>query len=211
MGHYSRGIRRRLAPMLGNDRRRIELAYSMMFSLPGCPVIFYGDETGMGDDLSQPERWAVRTCMQWRDTSCGGFSEVPANALPHPIIEAGPFGIGAVNAVAQQRDPASLLAWMRRLCGIRRSCPEIGWGEMSIIESDDPAVCALCYRHDGKSIIIAHNLDDGPRQFELKWDACAAREFVEPFGNRIYDGRKIEDRAVDLDPYGFRWFRADPD
>lgn len=210
MDLYSRGIRRRLAPMLGNDRRRIELAYSMMFALPGSPVIFYGDEIGMGDDLSQPERWAVRTCMQWRDKPCGGFSDASANTLPHPVIEAGPFGVGAVNAVAQQRDPSSLLAWMKRLCGIRRSCPEIGWGEMSIIESDDPASFAVCYRHDSKSIIIARNLDDEQRQFDLGLDDCAKCELVELFGNKIYDDSKIEGRIVNLDPYGYRWFRVDP-
>ncbi|WP_205821043.1 alpha-amylase family protein [Methylobacterium nonmethylotrophicum] len=210
MGLYSRGIRRRLAPMLGNDRRRIELANSLMFSMPGSPVIFYGDEIGMGDDLSQPERWAVRTCMQWRDSSCGGFTDAPSETLPHPVIQAGPFGSGAVNAVAQQRDPTSLLAWMRRLCAVRRSCPEIGWGEMSIIGTDDPAVFIHRYRHGGKSIIILHNLGDETCQVELRLDSCEVEELVELFGNRIHEADNKKYHIIELDPYGYRWFRSDP-
>lgn len=154
---YGRGIRRRLAPILGNDRRRIELANSLMFSLPGTPVIFYGDEIGMGDDLSQPERWPVRTCMQWSDEPSGGFSEARPETLIHPVIHGGPFGVEAVNAVAQQRDPDSLFAWMRRLCDVRHSCVEIGWGEMSMIETDSPAILAHRYRWKGNSIILLHN------------------------------------------------------
>lgn len=142
--------------------------------------------------------------MPWRDKSCGGFPDASANTLPRPIIEAGPFGVGAVNAAAQQRDPTPLLAWVRRLCGIRRSGPEIGWGGMSIIESDDPAVFALCSRHDGRSSIIPQSLDDKQRHSELKLDKYPTRELTEFLGNKIHEGSRTEDRVRDLDPYGYR-------
>lgn len=138
------------------------------------------------------------------------FSDAPFDRLPHPVIQAGPFGAGAVNAVAQQRDPTSLLAWTRRLCAIRRSCPEISWGEMSIIEIDDPAVFAYRYRHGAGSIIIFHNLGDEQCHFQLTLAECEVDDLVELFGNRIYESLKTGNRVVDLDPYGYRWFRTDP-
>jgi maltose alpha-D-glucosyltransferase/alpha-amylase len=112
---YGRGIRRRLASMLDNDRRQLELAFSLLFALPGTPVIYYGDELGMGDDLSLPERWPVRTCMQWADDQNAGFSSATADRLLYQVITEGKFGSCTVNAAAQQRDPNSLFGWLRRL------------------------------------------------------------------------------------------------
>ncbi len=123
---YDRGIRRRLAPMLG-DRRRLELAYSLMFSLPGTPVVYYGDEIGMGDNLALRERGAVRTPMQWSADRNAGFTagEKPVT----PLVSGGPYGFETVNVDSQQRDPDSLLRWMTRMIRLRTQCPEIGWGE----------------------------------------------------------------------------------
>src|SRR5205823_2938193 len=126
---YGRGIRRRLAPMLGN-RAQFELAYSLMFSLPGTPVLRYGDEIGMGDNLSLPERNSVRTPMQWSDDAQGGFSVATKTILP--VISKGPWNYERVNVEAQRRDLNSLLNWTERMVRLRKECPEFGWGDYRI-------------------------------------------------------------------------------
>ena len=138
---YDRGIRRRLAPMLGGDQRRLELAYSLMLTLPGTPVIRYGDELGMGDNLALPERKCARTPMQWSDEPQAGFtkSEKPKN----PVIDDGPYGYQHVNAAIQRRDPGSLLNWTERIIRMRKEVPEIGWGDFVVLKLRDPAVLAL--------------------------------------------------------------------
>ncbi len=125
---YDRGIRRRLAPMLQGDRRRLELAYSLMFSLPGTPVLRYGDEIGMGDDLSLPERNCARTPMQWSTEPQGGFTKNDKPVLP--VISGGPFGFEHLNVADQRRDPNSMLNWTERLIRMRKEAPEIGWGNV---------------------------------------------------------------------------------
>src|SRR6185295_17852458 len=123
---YNRGIRRRVAPMLGNDRARIEMAHSLMLTLPGTPVLRYGDEIGMGEDLSLNERDSVRTPMQWADAKNGGFSPAPSNRLVLPAVRGGEFGYEKVNVAAQQRDPDSFLNWFERMTRLRRRSPEFG-------------------------------------------------------------------------------------
>ena len=138
---YGRGIRRRLAPMLNNDRRRLELAYSLMFTLPGTPVMRYGDEIGMGDDLSLPERYAARTPMQWSAARHGGFStarRVIRKVIDHPI-----YGFRSVNVSDQRRDPDSLLNWTERVIRARKECPEISWGKWQILRSGTEQVLAM--------------------------------------------------------------------
>ena len=128
---YDRGIRRRLAPMLGGDRRRLELAYSLMCTLPGTPVIRYGDEIGMGDNLDLPERNCARTPMQWSTEPHGGFtkSDKPCS----PPIDKGPYGYEHVNVAKQRRDPNSLLNWTERIIRMRKEVPEVGWGDFKVI------------------------------------------------------------------------------
>ena len=164
---YGRGIRRRLAPMLG-DRRHEELAYSVMFALPGVPVIRYGDELGMGDDLSLEQREAVRTPMQWDDAPHGGFSV--AERTVHPVIADGVWGYPHVNVAAQRRKPDSLLNWMVRMIALRKECPEIGWGRCTVLDTGSPHVLAL--RHDwrGNSVVTVHNFAERPQE------ACIAPE-----------------------------------
>jgi maltose alpha-D-glucosyltransferase/alpha-amylase len=199
---YERGIRRRLAPMLGGDRRRIELAFSLMFSLPGTPVIYYGDELGMGDTLALPERWPVRTCMQWTDGTSAGFSGVDEEMLIHPAIMDGHFGARRVNVAAQQRDPQSLLSWMRRLVDARESCPEIGWGEIQVIEADNPAVFVHRIGWNGGAMLALHNLRDQPVEVQLGAQGSEVDHKTEIFADRTYR----TDRLV-LEPFGYRWFR----
>src|SRR5206468_9286778 len=122
---YDRGIRRRLATMLDGDRRRLELAYSLLFTLPGTPVIRYGDEIGMGDDLSLPERNCARTPMQWSDEPHGGFTT--AESPPEDVISGGAYGYEHLNVASQRRDPNSFLNWLERMLRMRKEVPEIGW------------------------------------------------------------------------------------
>src|SRR5699024_3832037 len=120
---YGRGIRRRLPPMLKNNRQQMELAYSLLFSKPGTPVLRYGQEIGMGDDLSLPERNSVRTPMQWSNQKNAGFSTAPEDALARPMISSGDYGYKHVNVKDQHRDPNSILNWIRQAISFRKECP----------------------------------------------------------------------------------------
>ena len=128
----------RLAPMLGGDRRRLELAYSLMCTLPGTPVIRYGDEIGMGDNLDLPERNCARTPMQWSTEPHAGFTE--SDKPCSPVIDKGPYGYEHVNAAKQRRDPNSMLNWTERIIRMRKEVPEVGWGDFKVIAARDPAV-----------------------------------------------------------------------
>ena len=158
---YDRGIRRRLAPMLQDDRQRLELAYSLMFTLPGTPVLRYGDEIGMGDDLSLPERNCARTTMQWSDEPHGGFTK---SARPKiPVIADGPYGFPHLNAAVQRRHNGSLLNWTERIIRMRKEVPEIGWGDFEVLRTGDPAVLAIRYDWKNNSVVILHNFAKEPR------------------------------------------------
>jgi maltose alpha-D-glucosyltransferase/alpha-amylase len=205
---YGRGIRRRLASMFGNDRRRIELAFSLLFSLPGTPVIYYGDELGMGDDLGLPERWPVRTCMQWTDDQNAGFSTAPNERLLHPVIAEGEFGSNHVNAAAQQRDPNSLFNWLRRLSEVRQSCAEIGWGDWKLPPTEAPSVLVQHFSFEAKSIVILHNLAGSECTTRLD-ELSRAHKLIDVFGNRVYPSNPAVDGEIELDAYGYRWFRLE--
>ncbi len=140
---YNRGIRRRLAPMMQGDRRHIELAYSLMMTLPGTPVIRYGDEIGMGDDLRLPERNCARTAMQWSMEPNGGFSKCDKPQVP--VITEGAYGFNHVNVASQRRDPNSLLNWMERIIRMRKEVPEIGWGDFQFPPTGNPHVLVMRY------------------------------------------------------------------
>jgi maltose alpha-D-glucosyltransferase/alpha-amylase len=197
---YDRGIRRRLAPMLGGDRARLELAFALLLALPGTPVLFYGDEIGMGDDLSQPERMAARTPMQWSSGPNGGFSTAPRRELVVPAISRGAFSYGAVNVADAQRDDASLLRFVQRAIRTRRRLRELK-GSWEPLRVREPGVLALRYRHDGDTLVALHNLSRRP----VRVHGAEASGFVDAFANRAYPPPA---RAVELDGYGFRWLRA---
>jgi maltose alpha-D-glucosyltransferase / alpha-amylase len=202
---YERGIRRRLAPMLG-DRRHEELAYSLMFSLPGTPVIRYGDELGMGDDLSLEERDAVRTPMQWADERNGGFSA--AERTVHPVISDGIWGHKHVNVEAQRRDPDSLLNWTARMIRLRKECPEIGRGRCNILDAGSPHLLALRYDWRGNSVLVLHNLDDRPHEARVE----PGVDRGERLSNLLFqeDLRADPDgvHRIGLDALDYRWFRV---
>ncbi|MET0326503.1 MAG: alpha-amylase family protein, partial [Ilumatobacteraceae bacterium] len=161
---YGRGIRRRLAPMLGNDRRRLEMAYSLQFSLPGTPVIRYGDEIGMGEDLSLPERNAIRTPMQWSTAPHGGFSTTTRERdLRRPVIDDEEYGYQHVNVESQDADPSSLLAWFRRALLTLRECPEFGIGACRYVDTGDRAVLALVHEAPSGVMLAVTNLGPSKR------------------------------------------------
>ena len=205
---YERGIRRRLAPMLNGDRRRIELAYSLMFTLPGTPVLRYGDEIGMGDDLKLPERNCARTPMQWSTEPHAGFTK--SNKPILPVVSDGPYGYQHVNAAEQRRDPNSLLNWTERIIRMRKEVPEVGWGDFEVLSTRDPAVLAIRYDWRNNSVLFVHNLDAIPREVEFSTGlrGTEARVLV----NLLTD---VHSRAGDdgkhhllLEAYGYRWYRV---
>ena len=201
---YGRGVRRRLAPMLG-DRRREELAYSLMFSLPGSPVIRYGDELGMGDDLSLDERDAVRTPMQWADEPQGGFTA--SDDPVHPVISDGIYGHARVNAEAQRQDPDSLLNWMGRMIRLRKECPEIGWGSWQIVPAGVPGVLVMRFDWRGETLVTVHNFLDSAQEVELEVDAEGAQLIVDLLHDLRSEAADGVHRLA-LEPFGYHWYRV---
>jgi maltose alpha-D-glucosyltransferase/alpha-amylase len=195
--------------MLGGDKRHLQLAFSLMFSLPGTPVIWYGDEIGMGDDLSLLEREGVRTPMQWSARPNGGFSTAPRSQLATPVVEGGPYGYEHVNVEAQRRDPDSLLNWMERLIRTRKECPEFGWGTVHVLKSPDPSVLVHCAEWQGSVIAAVHNLSGEAAEIKLDLSAFDAEALVDLLGDG--GSQALEDGACRLllDGYGYRWFRVD--
>jgi len=150
---YKRGIRRRLAPMMQGDRRRLELAYSLMMALPGTPVFRYGDEIGMGDNLDLPERNCARTPMQWSDEPQAEFTKSDKPVIP--LVSEGPYGYQHVNVAAQKRDPKSLMDWTERMIRMRKEVPEIGWGDFAILDTGISEVLAMRYDWRSNSVLSA--------------------------------------------------------
>ena len=205
---YGRGIRRRLAAMLGGDQRRMELAYSLLFTLPGTPVLRYGDEIGMGDDQSLPERQAVRTPMQWTSDHNGGFSGAETTVLP--AIGEGPFGYHHVNVADQRRDHDSLLNVTERLIRLRKECPEFGWGEAQVLRTGSPHVLAVLASWRGNAVVAVHNFAAEACEVAL---AVPGAEHT-PLTNLLSPEHSPPDRrgrhVLALESYGYRWFRVGP-
>jgi maltose alpha-D-glucosyltransferase / alpha-amylase len=204
---YQRGIRRRLAPMLAGDRRRIELAYSLMFTLPGTPVIRYGDELGMGDDLDLPERKCARTPMQWSTEPNAGFTK--SDRPITPVISSGPYGYEHVNAAQQRRDPNSLLNWTERLIRMRKEVPEIGWGDFALLATGNDSVLAIRYDWRNNSVVFVHNLEGTPR--EVSFDVGLPTEDAGLLVNLLSEDHSRSRNSrhhMLLEGYGYRWFRV---
>jgi maltose alpha-D-glucosyltransferase/alpha-amylase len=204
---YHRGIRRRLAPMLGNDRRRLELAFSLLFSLPGTPMMQYGDEIGMGDNLALPERECARTPMQWTGERHGGFSNTDGEIV-RPAIDDEVYGYRRVNVAEQRREPNSLLNWTERRIRMRKECPEISWGAVRVLPTGDPAVLALRYDYRGTSLITLHNFADAPRRVHLRLDVKGRNRLVNVFEEEHSDADESGTHHVALRPYGYQWLRV---
>jgi trehalose synthase len=204
---YGRGLRRRLPPMLENNLDRLKMVYSLLFSLPGTPVLFYGEEIGMGENLSAEGRHAVRTPMQWSADVNGGFSIADPSQLAAPIAE-GEYGPEHINVAAQRRDPDSLLNWMKLLIQRYRECPELSWGKCTILEHESKSVFAHRSDYESGTVIAVHNFADEPTRITL---AVAGAGVGVRAVDLLVDGTADvgEDGIVELDvePYGCRWLR----
>jgi len=203
---YNRGIRRRLAPMLQGDRRRLELAYSLMMALPGTPVLRYGDEIGMGDNLRLPERNCARTPMQWSGELQGGFTKSDKPILP--VITGGVYGFEHVNVAQQRHDPNSLMNWMERMIRMRKEAPEIGWGEFSILQTRTPEVLAIRYDWRNNSVVVVHNLSATPREVWLQLDSEGSDCLADLLSGENSNSDASDKHRLLLEPYGYRWFRV---
>jgi maltose alpha-D-glucosyltransferase/alpha-amylase len=200
------GIRRRLSPLLERDRRRIELMNSLLLSLPGTPVIYYGDEIGMGDNIHLGDRNGVRTPMQWSPDRNAGFSRADPAALVSPLIMDPLYGYGAVNVEAQTRDPHSLLNWMRRMLAVRRRHPAFGRGTLTFLYPRNRKILAFLREFENETLLCVANVAHSHQAVELDLSMFNGRVPVElsagtpfpPIGELTY--------LLTLPPYGFYWF-----
>jgi maltose alpha-D-glucosyltransferase/alpha-amylase len=203
---YDRGIRRRMAAMLGGDRRRIELALHLLFSLPGTPVMLYGDEIGLGDNLDLPERECARTPMQWTRERHGGFTL--ADRPVTPVNSDKTFGYEVLNAADERRDPRSLLNWTERVIRARRECPEISWGDFAILSTSAAGVLAIRYDWRNTSLVTLHNLSDARVDVAFNVDAPRGELLVNVFDDEHSKADRSGVHHIRLDPYGYRWYRV---
>lgn len=204
---FGTGIRRRLAPLLGGWKRRIRLAHSLLLSMPGTPVLYYGDEIGLGDDLALEGRNAVRTPMQRSDGRTAGFFEGAPNDLVAPVISGGRFGLERLNVAAQRRDPGSLLNWMMSALRARRGCPEFGLAKCaSSLETGDERVLAHVCRDRSSLVLALHDLSADEIVFDLDVDELASSPLIEMPADHAYP--PLETGSTRLGPFGFRWFRS---
>jgi maltose alpha-D-glucosyltransferase/alpha-amylase len=203
---YDRGIRRRLAPMLQGDRRRLELAYSMMMGLPGTPVLRYGDEIGMGENLKLPERNCARTPMQWSAEPHGGFTTSDSPVLP--VISGGAYGFEHVNVAQQRRDPNSLMNWMERMIRMRKEVPEVGWGDFHILTTRTAEVLAIRYDWRNNSVMVVHNLSATPREVLVDVGIPDSGCLVNLLSGDNSTAEASGKHRLLLEPYGYRWFRV---
>ena len=207
---YGRGIRRRLAPMVCGDRRRQEMIYSLLYSFPGAPVIRYGQEIGMGDDLSLPQRMGVRTPMQWSAEANAGFSPADGAPLVRPVIDEGPFAYRRVNVDRQRRDPDSLLNFFLRLIRTRKECRELGLGRMRVLESGEERIFAHQCEWKGGVTIAFHNLSGEPCDASYAFEEEDIPHLVDLLADRDYEPIQSPAGAFRMEPYGFRWMRIAP-
>jgi maltose alpha-D-glucosyltransferase/alpha-amylase len=201
------GIRRRLAPLMQRDRRRIELMNALLLSMPGTPVVYYGDEIGMGDNIYLGDRDGVRTPMQWSPDRNGGFSRADPASLVLPAIMDPVYGFESVNVEAQSRDQHSLLNWMRRMLMLRRNHHAFGRGTFRLLYPSNRKVLAYLREHEGETILCVANLSRTPQAVELDLSAFAGRVPVEMTGPSPFPPIGQLTYLLTLPPYGFYWFQ----
>jgi maltose alpha-D-glucosyltransferase/alpha-amylase len=206
---FGRGLRRRLPTMMDGDQARLRMAYSLMFALPGAPVLFYGEEIGMAENLEIEGRMSVRSPMQWSERENGGFSEAPSDTLCRPLVKSKKWGPSAVNVRDQEQDPTSLLSWMERLIRLRRDTPEIAFGTWSFLPISDPAILALSYIWGERRSIIIHNLASEKKNITFNLEhGQDMPTLINFFGEGDMAVQKDGTVAVSLDCYGSRWLKV---
>jgi maltose alpha-D-glucosyltransferase/alpha-amylase len=201
------GIRRRLAPLLDNGRDEIELMHAILFSLPGSPVLYYGDEIGMGDNVYLGDRDGVRTPMQWTGDRNGGFSRADFAQLYAPPLMDPVYGYQAVNIEAQLRTPTSFLRWMRRFIALRKEHPVFGLGTYEPLEPDNAKIFAHVRVYEGDIVLCVHNLARSAQAVELDLQRWAGHRPVEMFGRTPFPAIGELPYLLTLAPRGFFWFQ----
>ena len=199
---YGRGLRRRLPSMLEGDQAAIRMAYSLAFSLPGTPVLFYGEEIGMAENLEIEGRYSVRAPMQWSTERHGGFSTAPEGTRLRRPVASGRFGPEHVNVAAQRRDPDSLLNWFERLIRRRRECPEIGFGELTVLDAGARSVLAHRCDWEGATLVAVHELAGEAAEVRLPVEDGEA--LVDLFG----DAEHPLPASLRLAPHAAHWLRV---
>ncbi|HEX2864241.1 MAG TPA: maltose alpha-D-glucosyltransferase [Deinococcales bacterium] len=203
------GIRRRLAPLMNAGRRQLELLHSLLFSLPGSPVMYYGDEIGMGDNIYLGDRNGVRTPMQWNGDRNAGFSTADASRLYSPPIQDALYTYLAVNVEAQERSPSSLLNWVRRMLALRKRYPVFGRGSITFLKPKNQKVLAYVREFDGVRVLVVNNLSRFVQPAELDLSAYAGSAPVELIGETPFPPIGDLPYFVTLGPHAFYWFRLD--
>lgn len=203
------GIRRRLAPMLGNDRRKIELLYTLLLSLPGTPIIYYGDEIGMGDNVYLGDRFGVRTPMQWNMNSNAGFSNANPQRLYLPVITDPVYRFEAVNVAAQEENTSSLLWWMKQLIAMRKRLNVFGRGSMKFIDSSNAKVLCFERRFDKQTIIVVANLSQFSQYTTLKLKDFKNSDITEVFSQNRFSNVGNGEYSLTIGPYGYFWLQVD--
>ena len=210
------GIRRRLAPLLENDRNQLELFTALLMSLPGSPVLYYGDEIGMGDNIWLGDRDGVRTPMQWTPDRNAGFSAATPGKLHLPAIQDPVYGYQSVNVEAQRRDQSSFLHWLQRMLAVRKQHPVLATGVLEVQHAENPSVLAYLRRNpvgtvedtdDGEDMVLCvHNLSRFPQPCELMLEQLAGKVPIELTGRVRFPRIGKLPYFVTLAPYGFYWF-----
>jgi maltose alpha-D-glucosyltransferase / alpha-amylase len=205
------GIRRRLAPLLGNSRRKIELLNGLLMSLPGTPVLYYGDEIGMGDNVYLGDRDGVRTPMQWSGDRNAGFSRANPQKLYLPVITDPEYHFEAVNVEAQQSNPSSMLWWMKRLIALRKRFKAFSRGTIRFLQPENRKVLVFIREHEGEHVLVVANLSRFTQAAELDLGAYEGRVPVELFGHTEFPRIGELPYFLTLAPHTFYWFQLTPE
>jgi maltose alpha-D-glucosyltransferase / alpha-amylase len=205
---FDRGLRRRLAPMLDGDQKRLRMAYTLLMSLPGAPMIFYGEEIGMGEQPKLEGRMAVRAPMQWTGGLNGGFSLSDPKNLVRPMLDEGDYGYEKVNVKAQRADADSLMNWMATVIRARKECAAVGSGEWGAIETGNDAVLGLRHTLDGLSVITLVNLSADEQTFTIELTQDDVSVTTDILEDAQYPAITRENPKLTLNGYGYRWMRT---
>jgi maltose alpha-D-glucosyltransferase/alpha-amylase len=204
------GIRRRLAPLLDNGRRRIELVNSLLFTLPGTPILYYGDEMGMGDNIYLGDRDGVRTPMQWTSDRNAGFSRADTSRLYSPVIVDPVYGYQAINVEAQERTPSSLLRWMKLMIATRKRYPVFGRGDITFLNPVNPKILGYVRQYEGKYVLVVNNLSRFVQPVEFDLSAYQGYTPVEIIGKAPFPTIGELPYFFTVGPHSFYWFELQP-
>jgi maltose alpha-D-glucosyltransferase/alpha-amylase len=201
------GIRRRLAPLLDNDQRKILLANALLYSLPGAPIIYYGDEIGMGDNIWLPDRNGVRTPMQWDDSKNAGFSDAPEDELYEPLIKESDYDFRKVNVATEKDDPKSLLSKMKHLVSVRKSLPILAVGDYEFLAKDHKETLVILREFENEHLICVLNLSDKKQTISLNLSTKNGYTVRDVYKDQRFPPIQKDPYPIEVKPYGFHWLR----